>query len=71
MYEFTSDGNGGGRVVRRCWVNTLCLGVLLIWDIVGQGSIALAIGAVGVVWTFFLSTVTSLFFLPLSGDGLI
>ena len=28
---------------------------------------ALAVGAVGVVWTFFLLTMTSLFFLPLSG----
>ena len=38
---------GGGRVVRRCWVNFKCRGVLLIWIIVGQGPIALAIGAGG------------------------
>ena len=38
---------GGGRVVRRCWVNFQCRGVLLIWIIVGQGPIALAIGAGG------------------------
>ena len=57
----------GGRVVRRCWVNFQCRGVLLIWIIVGQGPIALAIGAGGGVWTFFLSSITSLFFLPLSG----
>ena len=44
----------GGRVVRRCWVNFQCRGVLLIWIIVGQGPIALAVGAGGVVWTFFL-----------------
>ena len=25
------------RVVRRCWVNFMCRGVLLIWIIVGQG----------------------------------
>ena len=25
---------GGGRVVRRCWVNFQCRGVLLIWNIV-------------------------------------
>ena len=37
----------GGRVVRRCWVNFQCRGVLLIWIIVGQGPIALAIGAGG------------------------
>ena len=28
-------------------------GVLLIWIIVGQGHIMLAVGADGVVWTFF------------------
>ena len=43
----------GGRVVRRCWVNFQCRGVLLIWKIVGQGPIALAVIAGGVVWTFF------------------
>ena len=58
---------GGGRVARRCWVNFQCRGVLLIWIIVGQGPIALAVGAGGVVWTIFLSSLTSLFFLPLSG----
>ena len=36
----------GGWVVRRCWVNLQCRGVLLIWIQVGQGPIALAIGAV-------------------------
>ena len=35
-----------------------------IWIIVGQGPIALAVGAVGVVWTFLLSSILSLFFLP-------
>ena len=41
--------------MRRCWVNFQCLGVLLllIWIIVEQGPIALAIGAGGGVWTFF------------------
>ena len=34
-------------VVRRCWVNIQCRGVLLIWIIVGQGPIALAVGAGG------------------------
>ena len=34
-----------------------------IWIIVGQGPTA----RVGVVWTFFLSPIISLFFLPLSG----
>ena len=32
---------------RRCWVNFQCRGVLLVWMIVGQGPIALAVGAVG------------------------
>ena len=43
-YPFLS---GGGRVVRRCLVNFQCRGVLLIWTIVGQGPIALAVGAGG------------------------
>ena len=38
-----------------------------IWMIVGQGPIALAVGAGRVVWIFFLSSIISLFFLPLSG----
>ena len=38
---------GGGRVVRRCWVNFQCQGVLLIWIRVGQGPTALAVGAGG------------------------
>ena len=38
---------GDGRVVRRCWVNFQCRGVLLIWIIVGQGPIALVVGAGG------------------------
>ena len=61
----------GGRVVRWCWVNFQCPGVLLIWIRVGQGPTTLAVGAGGVVWTFFLSSIISLFFLPLLGDGLI
>ena len=39
-----------------------------IWMIVGQGPIVLAVGAGGpVVWTFLLSSILSLLFLPLSG----
>ena len=37
------------------------LGRPTIWIIVGQGPIALAVGAGGVVWTFFLSSIFSLF----------
>ena len=42
-------------------------GVLLIWEIVGQGPTAFAVGAGGGCLDIFLSSVTSLFFLPLSG----
>ena len=35
--------------------------------IVGQGPTALAVGAVGVVWTFLLSSILSLLCLPLFG----
>ena len=45
-------------------------GVLLIWIRVGQGSTALGVGACGAVWTLFLSSIISLFFLPLSGRRL-
>ena len=57
---------GGGRVVRRCWVNFQCLGVLLIWIIVGQGPVALAVGAGGGCLDIF-SLILSLLFLPLFG----
>ena len=32
---------------RMCWVNFQCRSVLLVWMIVGQGPIALAVGAGG------------------------
>ena len=47
VMSFGSRVHGGGRVVRWCWVNFQCRGVLLIWARVGQGPIALAIGAGG------------------------
>ena len=34
-------------MVRRCWVNFQCRGILLIWVTEGQGPIALAVDAVG------------------------
>ena len=58
---------GGGRVVQWCSVNVQFRGVLLIWIIVGQGATALAVGAVGVIWTFFSLSIISHLFLPLSG----
>ena len=42
-----------------------------VWMIVGQGPIALALGAVGVVWTFLLSSVRFSSFSLSLGDGLI
>ena len=38
-----------------------------IWMMVGREPIALAVGAGGVVWTFLLSSIISLLFLPLFG----
>ena len=38
-----------------------------IWITVGQGPTVLAIGAGGLVWTFLLSSILSLLFLPLFG----
>ena len=35
----------GWSVVRWCWVNCQCRGVLLVWITVGQGRTALAVGA--------------------------
>ena len=39
--------------MRWCWVNFKCRSVLLICIKAGQGPTALAVGAEGVVWTFF------------------
>ena len=44
---FLRLSGGVGRVVRRCWVNFQCRGVLIICTIVGQGPTALAVGAGG------------------------
>ena len=60
-------GGAVGRVVRRCCVNFQCRGILLTWITVGQGPIVLAVGAGWGCLDIFLSSVTSLFFLPLSG----
>ena len=40
---------------------------LTVWTIAGQGPTALEVGAGGVVWTFLLSSILSLLFLPLFG----
>ena len=48
------------RAMRRYWVNIQCRCVLLNWIIVGQGPIALALGAGGGCLDFFLSSISSL-----------
>ena len=54
---------------RRCWVNFQCRGVLLVWMIVGQGPIALAVGAGGGYLDIF-SLIYLFFSFSLSlGDG--
>ena len=66
-----SDRKGGGRVVRWCWVNFQCWGLLLIWIIVGLWPIAIAVGADGGCLDIF-SLVYHFSFLSLSlslGDG--
>ena len=54
------DLSGGVQVVRWCWVNFQCRGVLLIWIIVGQGPIVLAVGAGGGCLDFFFSSLSFL-----------
>ena len=56
-------------MVRWCWVNFQCRGVLLFWIRVGQGPTALAVGAGGGCLDIFLSSIILFpFFLSL-GDG--
>ena len=43
----------GGRVVRWCWVNFQCQGVLLVSIRVGRGPTALAVGAGWGCFAFF------------------
>ena len=70
LYTKIAADDGGGRVVRRCWVNFQCRGVLLIRIIVGQGPIALVVGAGRDCLDIFFSHLSLLFSfsLPL-GDG--
>ena len=58
-----------GRVVQRCWVNLQCRGVLLIWILVGQGPIALAVGADGGCLDIFSLVCLFSFLSPSLGDG--
>ena len=53
-----------------CRVNFQCRGVLLIWNRVGQGPTALAVGVGGVCLDIFFSRLSFLFSFSLSlGDG--
>ena len=57
-------------MVQWCWVNFQCQGVLLIWIIVGQGPIALAVGAGGGGLDIFFSHLSFLSSFSHSlGDG--
>ena len=53
------------EVVRWCWVNFQCRGVLLVWIRVGQGPTVLAVGAGGGLFGHFYSHLFFLLFLPL------
>ena len=61
---FNSRGwSGGAKVLGKLPV----LGRPTILITVGQGPTALAVGVGGVVWTFLLSSILSLLFLPVFG----
>ena len=60
LLNLSSISELGSRVVRRCCENFQCRGVLLIWIIVGQGPIALAVGADGGCLDIFFSSIFSL-----------
>ena len=56
-------------MVRWCWVNFQCQGVLLIWIGVGQGLTALAVGAGGGGLGIFTLICPFSFFSLSLGDG--
>ena len=61
LIKLVMGSSGGVMVLGKLPVS----GRPTIWMIVGQGPIALAVGAVGVVWTFLLFSIFPLLFLPL------
>ena len=67
--HFYSPLSRGGWVVRRCWVNFLCRGVLPIWIRVGQGPIVLAKGAGGGCLDIVSLVYHFSFLSPSLGDG--
>ena len=52
-------------MVRLCWINFQCRGILLFWIIVGQGPTVPAVGADGGCLDIFFSHLLFRFFLPL------
>ena len=66
LHNLSPFPQGGGLVVRWCWVNFQYRGVLLIWKIVGQGPTVLEVSVGGGCLDIFLSSIFSLFFLSLS-----
>ena len=66
LIHFLTLLSGAGRVMRWCWVNFQCRGVLLIWIRVGQGPSALAVSAGAGCLDVFFPRLSFLFFLPLS-----
>ena len=63
ILEFSRGWSGGAMVLGKLPVP----GRPTIWITVGQGPTALAVDVGGVVWTFLLSSILSLLFLPLFG----
>ena len=61
LLDLTRGWSGGAMVLGKLPVP----GRPTIWITVGQGPTALAVGAGGGVWTFLLSSILSLLFLPL------
>ena len=56
-------------MVRWCWVNFQCWGVLLIWIRVGQGPTVLAVGAGGGCLDILSLVYRFSFLSPSLGDG--
>ena len=71
FHSLFSGSKRGGPVVRLCFVNFQCQGVLLIWIRVGQGPTVLAVGVGGCSrFGHFFSLLSFPFPCPLSlGDG--
>ena len=65
MFNIKRGWSGGAMVLGKLPVP----GRPTIWMIVGQGPTALAVGAVGVVWTFLLYSIHSLIFSLSLGNG--